>query len=298
MDWLNLPPLTAMRAFAALAETGSTVAAGDQLNVSHAAVSQQIKALEAHMGVTLVDRSGRQLALTAEGRQLADSLAAGFGTIARAVAALTGAEADRPLHIATTPMLAAAWLMPQLGGFHTAYPDINLILSTSPKVEPMDSGQIDVALRYGGGDWPGLDSEPLIISPMVVVAAPCLVGDRDFVSLDELAYFPWLLDAGLSEANNWLEGVGTLERLSKGSIQLPGNLLLDGARDGQGIAVTVRTFVENDIAAGRLRLLFQSSAAKGYHIVTRPGVQRPALRTFLKWLRRCLKECGVAPSAA
>jgi len=293
MDWRDLPPLTALRAFAALAETGSTVAAGDKLNVSHAAVSQQLKALEGHMGLALVNRSGRQLELSPEGRQLADALETGFGTIARAVAVLTGAEADRPLHIATTPMLASAWLMPQLGGFHTAFPGINLVLSTSPKVEPMDEGGIDVALRYGDGNWPGLESEPLFLSPMVVVAAPSLVGDTEFRCLDQLADYPWLMDAGLSEANNWLSGIGTLDKLSKGSIQLPGNLLLDGARDGQGIAVTIRAFSEKDIAAGRLRMLFESDTVKGYHIVTRPGVQRETVKTFLKWLRKCMRECFV-----
>ena len=94
-DWLALPPLTALRAFSALADTGATVAAGARLNVSHAAISQQVKQLESHLGVALVDRSGRQLALTAEGRQLADALHLGFGTIGRAVEALTGADADR-----------------------------------------------------------------------------------------------------------------------------------------------------------------------------------------------------------
>ncbi len=243
------------------------------------------------MGLTLVDRSGRQLELTQDGRQLADALVNGFQTIARTVSSLTGADADRPLHIATTPMLAAAWLMPQLGGFHTSHPDVNVILSTSPMVEPMDGSGIDVALRYGQGEWPGLDSAPLFLSPMVVVAAPSLVGDAEYASLDALADFPWLLDAGLSEANNWLEGIGTLKKLSQGSIQLPGNLLLNGARDGQGVAVTVRTFAETDIQAGRLRVLFESDAVKGYHIVTRPGVQRPVLKTFLKWLKKCQREC-------
>ena len=191
-------------------------------------------------------------------------------------------------------MLAAAWLMPQLGCFHSEHPGINLILSTSPNVEPMDTGNIDVALRYGAGNWPRLESEPLFLSRMVVVASPSLVGDKDIKVFDDLVDFPWLLDAGLSEANNWLAGIGTLEKLSQGSIQLPGNLLLDGARDGQGVAVTVRAFVENDLQAGRLRVLFESDAVKGYHIVTRPGVQRPALRKFLKWLRKQAKTCEMA----
>lgn len=291
MDWMNFPPLSALRAFSALAETGTAVAAGQKLNVSHAAISQQVKSLEAHLGLVLVDRSGRRLSLTADGQALADALAKGFGEISRALSALTGADANRPLHISTTPMLAAAWLMPQLGCFHAEHPEINLILSTTPKVEPLDSGAIDVALRYGMGDWPGVDSENLFVSHMVVVAAPSLVGDREFQAFEELADFPWLLDAGLSEANNWLRGIGTLERFSKGSIQLPGNLLLDGARDGQGIAVTVKTFAQNDIEAGRLRVLFESELPKGYHIVTRPGVHRPALRKFVKWLRKQTKIC-------
>ena len=294
MDWLGFPSLSSLRAFSALAETGSAVAAGEKLNVSHAAISQQVKSLEAHTGLTLVDRRGRSLSLTADGQALADALSEGFDIISKRLNVLTGADANRPLHIATTPMLAAAWLMPQLGGFHSAHPDINLILSTSPRVEPMDTGTIDVALRYGAGDWPHLDSETLILSPMVVVAAPALVGDKVYKSLDELAEFPWLLDAGLSEANNWLDGIGTLKKLSKGSIQLPGNLLLDGARDGQGIAVTVRTFAEKDIQAGRLRMLFESDAVKGYHIVTRPGVQRPAATKFLKWLRKQVKSCNMS----
>ncbi len=294
MDWLGFPPLSALRAFSALSETGTAVAAGEKLNVSHAAISQQIKALEAHLGLTLVDRSGRSLTLTPAGQQLADALAKGFGEIANTIDKLTGADANRPLHISTTPMLAAAWLMPQLGCFHASHPDINLILSTTPKVEPMDKGDIDVALRYGAGNWPNLESERLFISRMVVVAAPSLVGTEEFQTFDELADFPWLLDAGLSEANSWLQGIGTLDKLSQGSIQLPGNLLLDGARDGQGIAVTVRAFADKDIQAGRLRMLFESQAKKGYFIVMRPGVQRPALRHFLKWLRKQVKNCDEA----
>src|SRR6056297_1332918 len=112
MDWQTLPPLTALRAFAALAETSSTTEAGVRLNVSHAAISQQVRQLEAHMGVVLVDRSGRQTRLTAQGRDLADALTLGFGAIARAVEALSGADAARPLQISTTPSFAAHWLMP------------------------------------------------------------------------------------------------------------------------------------------------------------------------------------------
>lgn len=289
MDWLAMPPLTALRAFAALGETGSAVAAGDRLNVSHAAISQQIKALEAHMGLTLVDRSKRQLQLTPEGAQLAEALKLGFGAIARRVEELTQADADRPLKISTTPMFAAAWLMPQMAGFYAAHPGSSLSISTTPDIEPLGPGEIDLALRYGDGNWPGLDAELLFRSPMVIVAAPSLIGAAEISELGDLTRVPWLEDAGTSEANNWLrENAGMKERRA-GVTHLPGNLLLDGARDGQGVAVVIRMFVERDIKAGRLRVLLEKEDEKGYHIVTKPGPQRQAVREFLRWLRRCAK---------
>ena len=100
------PPLSALRAFAALAETGSFTKAGEALNVSHAAISQQVRALEERLGVPLLPRDGRRGALTAEGERLAAALHAGFGGIARAVDELTGGDALRPLQVTTTPAFA------------------------------------------------------------------------------------------------------------------------------------------------------------------------------------------------
>lgn len=291
MNWLDMPPLTALRAFAALAERGSAVEAGALLNVSHAAISQQIRVLETHMNVALVDRSGRRLGLTAEGRALAEALKLGFGAIARTVEELTGADADRPLSISTTPMFAAAWLMPQMAGFYADHPGASLTISTTPEVQPLSPGGIDVALRYGDGVWQGLDAELLFRSPMVIVAAPSLIGKDEVTELGDLIRYPWLEDVGTSEANNWLRTHAGMKDRRSGVTHLPGNLLLDGARDGQGVAVVIRAFVERDIQAGRLRVLLEKDDDKGYHIVTRPGIQRPALKTFLTWLRRCAREC-------
>lgn len=289
-DWKLLPSLTALRAFGAMAETGSVVAAGEQLNVSHAAISQQIKALERHMGLSLVDRTGRALSLTSEGRQLADALNAGFGTIAKTVVALTGSDRARPLHVTATPMLASAWLMPQLAGFHAAHPGTDLVLSATPEVQAIEPGGIDLGLRYGDGNWPGLDAELMFASPTVVVAAPSLVGDGPYLQTTDLAEFPWLQDTGVSESTDWFYECCDLNGRSGGLVRLPGNLVLDGARDGQGVIVAVRAFVEKDVQAGRLRALFQREDNKGYYIVTRPGVQREAARNFIKWLRRTVRS--------
>ncbi len=282
----RLPPLSSLRAFSAFAETGSVTRAGEMLNVSHAAVSQQLKALEAHLGVKLIERSGRTLELTQEGQQLADALIAGFGRIAQAVDALTGADADRPLHVSTTPSFASNWLMPRLAGFRMKHPDIDIMIDPTPNMNDPTPGGIDVAIRYGDGDWPKLESEVLVQSPIWIVAAPELIGDFDPRAPEDLLHFPWLQELGTSEATQWLARRGVTGRRAKGIIHVPGNLMLDGARSGQGIVVTTRVAVEEDVKWGRLRLLFEERAEGGYHIVTAPGAPRPQLTAFVRWLRK------------
>ncbi len=288
-DWLSLPPLTALRAFSALAETGATVAAGARLNVSHAAISQQVKQLETHLGVALVDRSGRQLVLTAEGRQLADALSLGFGAIARAIEALTGADADRPLQVSTTPGFAAQWLMPCLSAFREAHPQIDIMIDPTPNMVTLEPGGIDIALRYGAGHWPGLEAELLFRSSLVAVAAPSLVEGRKITCPADLVHLPWLQEFGTTESSDWLRGRGVFEARAAGLLQVPGNLLLDGLRNGQGVAATVREWVKHDITAGRLVLLFEDPDENGYYIVTRPGVLRAPAKAFASWLKKQAK---------
>lgn len=286
MNWQALPPLTALRAFSALAETGGTQSAGAVLNVTHAAISQQVRALEQHLGVALVDRSGRQLHLTTEGRELADALRLGFGTIERTIEGLTGADAARPLQISATPSFAANWLMPRLGDFRRTHPGIDLMIDPTPRLVRLEPGGIDIALRYGTGPWPGLEAKLLFASPLVAVAAPALVEGRRIDSPADLAHLPWLQEFGTNEASDWLHRRGVTRDRAAGLVQLPGNLLLDGLREGQGVAVTVLEWVRHDIAAGRLMLLFRERDGAGYHIVTRADALRPQARTFAGWLRR------------
>ena len=285
MDWQVLPPLTALRAFAALAQTGSASDAGAALNVSHAAISQQIKALEAHMGLGLVRREGRGLALTPEGQQLAEALDEGFGLIAQRVSALTGADAQRPLQISTTPQFAAAWLMPRLRDFQLRHPGIDLMVHPSPQRADPVAGGVDIAIRFGLGAWDGLTAELLVPTDIVVTAAPSLVGDREFTSRDELLEYPWLLELDQSPTSDWMFRAGLDLPRGTSVTQVPGNLILDGARAGHGIAVMTSSSVEADVAAGRLRILFCDAGETGYFIVTRTGVMRPQAKAFLRWLR-------------
>lgn len=286
MNWSRLPPLSALRAFSAYAQTRSVSAAGALLNVSHAAISQQMRGLESHLGLSLLDRSGRQLALTPEGETLARTLTEAFGSIAQTVEALTGADATRPLQISTTPTFAAAWLMPRLSLFREQHQDITLMIDPSAQVQKLEPGGIDVALRYGNGDWPGLQSELLVRSPIVVVAAPRLVGTRRIASPADLRDEHWLQELGTSETSDWFAAHGVDRDAGRGYTALPGNLMMEAARAGQGFAILAGVFVEQDVRAGRLLKLFEDTRKAGYFIVTRPGIPRPPLKAFLTWLRR------------
>lgn len=285
MDWLRMPPLAALRAFAAFAETGNVAAAGRALNVSHAAISQQLRALEGHLGAVLLDRSGRGLALTAEGRHLARALELGFGAIGAAVEELSRDSAARPLQVTLTPTFAVHWLMPRLASFRDAHPGIDLVLDPRGDLSDPAPGAVDLAIRYGRGDWPGLEAELLLPAPLSVVAAPGLLKGRSVTCPEDLLDLPWLEELGTTEASKWLHDNGVEGRVHT-AMTLPGNLLLDAVREGQGVAVVVRPFTEPDLKAGRLAELFASDSGRGYYIVTRPGVLRPPAKAFATWLRR------------
>jgi LysR family transcriptional regulator, glycine cleavage system transcriptional activator len=287
LDWHDLPPLASLRAFAALAETGSVTAAGAALNVSHAAVSQQVRALEARLGITLVTRDGRRAGLTADGARLAATLTPAFATIGRAVEELTGADAARPLQITTTPALAASWLLPRLAAFRLARPEIELMLHPTAHLVDLAPGGVDLAIRFGDGDWPGLDCEPLISTSYVIVAARSLVGDRRIASPSDILDLPWLQELGTTEITDWLRSRGVLARKSGDIAHMPGHLVTEALRRGEGVTATTRILIEPDLAEGRLVVLFEEDRPKtGYWLVTRPGPMRPPLKAFAAWLRR------------
>jgi len=286
MNWFDMPPLAALRAFSAFAESGNVVQAGAALNVSHAAISQQLRALEKYFDTALLDRSGRTMVLTEEGAHLARALSLGFGAIGSAVDDLLRQKRARPLHISTTAAFAAGWLMPRLSAFRASNPDIDLMIDASPTFADLTPGGVDLAIRYGHGDWPGLTCEKLFDAPLAIVAAPDLIGNRRITEPAELLDLPWLEETGRTEATSWLRSQGVTDQISGAFIQVPGNLYLSGVRAGQGVAVTVRAFVEREIAQGDLIEVFADSGAGGYHIVTRSGVQAPRVKTLIRWLKQ------------
>ncbi|MBP7240649.1 LysR family transcriptional regulator [Amaricoccus sp.] len=292
MDWLTMPPLGALRAFSALAETGGFTAAGAALNVSHAAISQQIRALEDRLGTTLVERGGgRRVALTPDGARLATALGDAFQQIRRAVDELTGADAGRPLQVTLTPLFANAWLMPRLPAFLLANPGVDLLLNPTYEVVDLAPGGVDVAIRYGRGDWPGVVAELFLRSEFMIVGAPGLVAGRRVETAADLLDLPWIVEVGANEMTRWLAEQGVVEGPRQAVTHLPNHSLLEGVRAGLGIAVMSRPAVLGEIAAGRLVEVIAPAKGvptdenAGYWIVTRPGVMRPPLKAFLSWLR-------------
>jgi LysR family glycine cleavage system transcriptional activator len=285
IDWTRLPPLTALRAFEAVASAGSFSGAARQLNVTHAAVAQQVRALEDHLGVTLAVRDGRALALTVEGGQLAAALAEGFGTVQRGVEALRNPGADRPVKVTLSPSFAAQWLMPRLRDFWERHPDIGLSLHPDHRVVDLRREGMDLGIRYGRGKWPGVTAAYLASARLVVAGAPSVMGDRERLSRAEMAAADWILMRDWPEQDDYLRSLGLDPgRLSRTDFPNE-DLSIAAARQGLGLVVESQALLEDDLRTGALCLVHDSrDALPAYFIVTLPGPQRAPVRAFLRWL--------------
>jgi LysR family glycine cleavage system transcriptional activator len=286
MNWADYPSLNSLRAFAAVAETGSYSRAGVGLNVSHAAISQQVKALEARLGVTLVIRAGRGITLTNEGAALARHLARGLAVIRDGIDALTGADITRPVQVTMPPAFAVSWLMPRIMDFQHRHRAVTLMLNTTAEVIELAPGGIDLAIRFGDGDWPGMKVTPFISPDLVVVAARELIGKRKITDPAKLAEMPWLQELGTNDVAEWMERHGVSPKRPLKITHMPGNLIMEAVRRGDGLTYTARCFVNKEIQSGQLVELSSEINTGGYYIVTRPGVSRPPVRAFVRWLKQ------------
>jgi LysR family glycine cleavage system transcriptional activator len=286
MDWRTLPSLTALRAFEATARLASFTLAGRVLNVTHAAIAQQVRGLEAELGVALIFRQGRGLALTAEGAKLAQGLGEGFRGIAQSVAEVSATAPGAPLRVTLTPAFAAQWLMPRLGGFWKAHPDIELSLNPDKRLVDLRREGIDIALRFGTGKWPGLDAEFLTAADYVIVAAPELLKGRTNLTKAELSAMPWVIEQDWPEALTWLKSFGLKPDAMNVAHMPTEELALSAARQGYGLHVEAAALVEQDVEAGLLTVVGRvRDDSLAYYMVTRPGPKRAELKIFMSWLK-------------
>ena len=286
MMWSGLPPLNSLRAFAALAETGSYMQAGSLLNVTHAAVSQQVRVLEERLSVSLVVRQGRGIRLTAEGLALARDLDSGFAAIRRGVDKLMESSATHPVQLSTSPAFAMEWLMPRIQDFQSRYPDIPLMLNPTSRVVGLRPGGVDLAIRYRDKRKPDTAVTPVLISDMVVIAAPSLIGARKIDDPAMLTDMPWLQELGTNEVADWLGYRGVKLERPLMITQMPGNLIMQAVRRGDGITYTARAFFEAEIQSGQMKVLFSETAFGTYYIATNPGPLRPSVKVFVNWLKQ------------
>jgi len=288
-DWRHLPSLSSLRAFEATARLDGFSPAARALNVTPAAVAQQVRGLEADLGVALVVRQGRGLALTPEGARLSAALAEGFSTIAEGVAALRRDEARRSVRVSTTQGFAQWILMPALSRFWAEHPDIPVSLDITSALSALGTGVVDLAIRGGAPDlsWPETDSDLLIRSRYIIVAAPTLaakVRDRS-----DLGRLPWILDPRNTSESGWLATLG-LERDALRVTEIASPVLEVGsAVQGYGVMFAVESIVKPELDAGRLvEVPTEGLPEAAYFIVTAPGPRRARVQTFIDWLKRDL----------
>ena len=183
MNWAELPPLNSLRAFSSLAEAGSYTSAAARLDVTHAAVSQQVKSLERRPRVGIGhERPGGASGSPAKDNFWRETWTSPFGTIQRGLERLSDGAANRPVQVTMSPAFATEWLMPRIAEFQQENPAITLLLNPTVKVVELGAGGFDVAIRYQDRRRPHSEAEPVLISDMIVVGAPALLKGRDLSS--------------------------------------------------------------------------------------------------------------------
>lgn len=291
-------PLLGLRAFAEVGRAGSMKAAAHTLGVTPGAVSQQVKALEARLGVLLFERRNREVRLTAVGERLLSDLADAFSRIETALETIAQDRPDRrtALVVSTTASFAATWLVPRLGHFIARHPRIDVQVLSSQELLPLGNGpgSVDIAIRHGLGKWPGLKAERLLQPRLVPVGSPeLLAAGRAICEPMDCLRYKLLHDSLGADWRLWLQAMGADyrdKRLARGTRFSDAALLIRAAIAGQGLALLRDTYVADEIAAGRLEVALDAPwpAKFAYYIVTRPGAQHssPHSASFTAWLKQ------------
>jgi len=281
------PPLETFRFFEAAARHLNFTHAAAEMNVTHGAVSQRIKRLEEHLGMSLFRRSGRRMLLTAEGRLLLERVRNAMGEIAQGVEAIRSGRGDRILTVSVVPGFATYWLLPRLAGFIERHPDIEVNLRVSFSLANFESDGVDMAVRFGSGKWPGLKSIKLYDEELVTVCSPAFRGGRLPRTPDELLKTPLLHDER-QPWSLWFDAVGLDYRgAGRGQRFEEHSLLLAAAIGGLGVALARASFVKGDLESGRLVELFpQRVRAKTscYIVYPRGSESLEKVQAFQEWL--------------
>ena len=286
--------LNGIKAFEAAARTGSFAGAGAELNVSAAAVSRMVHLLEQRLGVALFERKANRLATTAAGRAYQSGLTPIFDALANLTAQVTAPSSPRVLTVGVGPTFAMKWLIPRLADFRKHDPGIEVRITTGGAAAPFGDDW-NCGIKLGDGEWPGLVAEPLFAGDLLPVCTPRLAvplkrsGDLKGPGLLRVAHSP-------DDWPHWLKAAGVARVTARGpEFQFYGQAL-QAAIDGLGVAMGIRPYIDDDLAAGRLVAPFALTVPKGmrWYLVYR-GFQT-GQRDFVAF-RRWIIRAAAGPAA-
>src|SRR6202043_663167 len=283
--------LNGIKAFEVAARSGSFAGAGAELNVSAAAVSRMVHLLEQRLGVALFERKANRLAMTPAGRAYQSGLTPIFDALASLTAQVTAASSLRVLTIGVGPTFAMRWLIPRLADFRLEEPDIEVRITTGGAAAPFGDDW-SCGIKLGDGDWPGLVAEPLFAADLLPVCTPRLAAqlkrpsDLRGPGLLRVAHSP-------DDWPSWLKTAGVGRGTARGpEFQCFGHRV-HAAVDGLGIAMGIRPYIDDDLAAGRLVAPFALSVPKGmrWYLVYRSfQTEQRDFAAFRRWIIRAAER--------
>ncbi|PLX45809.1 MAG: LysR family transcriptional regulator [Hyphomicrobiales bacterium] len=297
---MRLPPLNALRAFEAAARLGGFTNAAEELNVTPAAISHQVKTLEAHLQTQLFLRLPRGLKLTNAGQELLPEISRGLAHFARAAGRLSGEELAGRLTINVVPSFATLWLVPRLGSFTQTFPDIRIRILASLMPPDLKQGEVDVRITYGKGNYPGFNARYLMGDTIFPVCAPAVLNQQPLRRFQDLQHHTLLHDIDVGEDEptmtwaRWLRDAGLNQTLPEGGIEFSDSILLtQAAVRGQGVALGRMSLVHDHLETGRLVRPLNISRPSDYAyylVTTEAGAGRARVRVFMDWITAQVRD--------
>ena len=290
----GLPPLNALRAFEAAGRRASMSAAAEELAVTPAAVSHQVKVLEDFFGFPLFHRSVRSIRLTDRGTALLPYLSEGLDLWMKGCRKLESLENDAPLVISSTPVFAGKWLVRRLSEFNALHPEISVRLDGSMSIANFAGDGVDAAIRFGTGPYPELHADPLVNEDVAPVCSPALLeGEHPLCALADLAHHTlihvdWFAAGTQPDWAMWLKtaGVSGVDG-SRGPVVTSDLLAVEAAIDGGGVALVSEFLVRHDLDSGRLVRPFDLVLPSNHwywFVCPKEYMERPKVRAFRDWL--------------
>jgi len=285
-----LPPLHALRAFEAVGRLLSFRRAGEELLITQSAVSHHIRTLEEALGTELFERRGRSIALTAAGARYLGSISQAFALVADGTRDVRSQASRQTLRVSLLPSFAANWLVSHLAHFRAAYPQIQLILDPTLNQANLASGEADIAIRYGVGEWPGLRCELLATERLMPVLSPELAARQPLAKPGDILGHTLLISHRPTEWEAWSRHAA-LDLAAASRLQLTDyNIVLQAALNGQGVAMGRSLLVADYLRRGALVAPlpgFATAPGLGYWVVLPDRAEMsPAATAFTDWLRQ------------